>query len=145
MEDEVNGNCTTMTSSRVPSCTSVSTGPDDISGRPPLLPLSNRYITALYFLFFKLHVTNDLQVASLGHSGSVQLQAEPGGGGGEEEHELRLVHREEARGGGEHRDLHDYHQHHNDDHHHQVTASEEEEEEKRLYQQQTSSAMVTLV
>jgi len=37
-EDEVNGN----TTSRVPSCTSVSTGPDDISGRPPLLPLSNR-------------------------------------------------------------------------------------------------------
>jgi len=31
-----------LTSSRVPSCASVSTGPDDISGRPPLLPLSNR-------------------------------------------------------------------------------------------------------
>ena len=43
LEDEVNGN-TVLTSSRVPSCTSVSTGPDDISGRPPLLPLSNRYI-----------------------------------------------------------------------------------------------------
>jgi len=41
-EDEVNGNTTMLTSSRVPSCTSVSTGPDDISGRPPLLPLSNR-------------------------------------------------------------------------------------------------------
>ena len=41
-EDEVNGNTTMLTSSRVPSCNSVSTGPDDISGRPPLLPLSNR-------------------------------------------------------------------------------------------------------
>merc|ERR1711971_861980 len=41
-EDEVNGNTTMLTSGRVPSCNSVSTGPDDISGRPPLLPLSNR-------------------------------------------------------------------------------------------------------
>jgi hypothetical protein len=31
-----------MLTSRVPSCASVSTGPDDITGRPPLLPLSNR-------------------------------------------------------------------------------------------------------
>ena len=42
------------------------------------------------------------QVASISHSGSLQLQAKPGSCGGEEEHELRLLHWEEE-GGGAHR------------------------------------------
>ena len=43
-----------------------------------------------------------MQVTSVGHSGSLQLQAEPGGGSSEEEHELCLLDREEE-GGGAHR------------------------------------------
>ena len=51
------------------------------------------------FCFTILYQTFWLQVASVSHSGSLQLQAEPGGSSGEEEHELRLVHREEEGGG----------------------------------------------